>query len=96
VAEVLSKTKVRMSVTGWFHGPTVKREVYTDPKPTAPKDITEEEFYWCRFYEASFQPKSFRTYFCRKVSHKILSPYLRKYFPFMIDNILGFNTNRNP
>lgn len=46
VAEVLSESKVRLSVTGWFHGPAVKREIYTDPKPVAPRDITEQEFYW--------------------------------------------------
>ena len=42
----MSESKVRLSVTGWFHGPSVKRETYTDPKPITPKDITEQEFYW--------------------------------------------------
>lgn len=42
----MSKTKVRLSVTGWFHGPSIVHQVYTEPKPIAPKDITEQEFYW--------------------------------------------------
>ena len=46
VAEVLSESKTRLSITGWFHGPSHKQEKYTDPKPIAPKDITEQEFFW--------------------------------------------------
>ena len=44
---MLSKDKVRLSVTGLFHGPSLKKDdIYVGPKQIAPKDITEQEFYW--------------------------------------------------
>lgn len=48
VAEVLSQSKCRHSVSGWFHGPSVPRPIVSaEPKAVQvePCDIDEEEFF---------------------------------------------------
>ena len=44
---MLSKTKCRQSVTGWFHGKSVRRTPFpadSAPPTLPPTDISEEEF----------------------------------------------------
>ncbi len=50
VAEVLTRDKTRLSVSGWFHGPPPRSMSYPSPDLSSPAtlppaDISEEEFY---------------------------------------------------
>ena len=60
VSEVLSETKTRMSLSGWFHGPSEPRPVRTAPTPSPYQPIIEldEETFYSWINSAYLNPET--------------------------------------